>query len=523
MQFNKKYVDSLSSPERAAYTFEHKIKTYIEKLGGQFLKDENGSFHILIKGKRIPLVANKDNYALAQLMMRSCGVTMMSAGAQAAIQRLQVCAYEKAGGLRLRRFSALSRDRRRLYVPTAGNDLLLVTAEEISTAKNGDNQDSLWLEHPYGDALDFTSGDPVTDLGRFEDLLVNTQACAVSEMKWFVAMAEGLFPYIRDLCGARLLTVHLGPSQCGKTTGARRFVILHGLGDVKGDFSVAALGNHPDLGLLALDNKEQQNFSQPLIDYCLFLATGAERGRSTSEGALRTSGNSRPVGVITSIEGIPKHELQKRCAVIQYVKQPKPLKLAPIENGIREHRHQIGSALIAVLHRYLQIAETSRDLPNPIPEFEEHFTALCQLLLAYADLASKPTAWADRIINMWGRTLSEAESDENELEHPLLRLFRDESITATLQKKQITHQGSTGTLYITDMTDLLTDLQKLNLRDLSLPKTAAGLGRRISTSTFQNLAVLREETNKDIDCLKRKSALRPVGIFVPSEVPSVPV
>jgi hypothetical protein len=34
---------------------------------------------------------------------------------------------------------------------------------------------------------------------------------------------------------------HTGASQQGKTTGAQRFNILHGLGDVKGDYSVAAL------------------------------------------------------------------------------------------------------------------------------------------------------------------------------------------------------------------------------------------------------------------------------------------
>jgi hypothetical protein len=97
-----------------------------------------------------------------------------------------------------------------------------------------------------------------------------------------------------------------------------RFTYLHGLGDVLGDFSVAALANSGDIGLLVMDNREQQNFTQELIDFCLFLATGAERGRSYSDGTLRPRLNGRPVGVITTIEGVVKAELQARCVEVQY-------------------------------------------------------------------------------------------------------------------------------------------------------------------------------------------------------------
>ena len=511
---SKKYIEeNVTGSEKAAHIYEKRLYSHIKEHRGQCLRDESGSFHLIIDGRRVSLNYDRGNYGLADLMIQACGVSTINAGAQAAIQRLQVIASKNTGGLRLRRFSASSDDETRLYVPIQGGNLLQIAAAGIATVLNGGNPDSLWLEHSEGSPLAYAEGDPIPALDLFEQYLVDTQACAVPAMRWFLAMNEGLFPYIRDLFPARLLTVHLGPSQCGKTTGARRFVLLHGLGDVKGDFSVASLGNMPDPGLLVLDNKEHSNFKQDLIDYCLFLATGAERGRSNADGQIRTSG-TRPVGVITSIEGVPKHELQKRCAVVDYAKQPKPLKLGPIEKVIKQNRDRIGSALIQVLQRYFQIKDTEPDLPNPITEFEEHFTALCLLLMAYADVAGKSREWASGIIGEWGRTLGEREADETDLEHPLLRLFRDPIMTGDVRREPIIHAGYCGTLYITETGDLLTLLQRLNLHDLALPKTASGLGQRLRSTSFQGLSILDAESG--LDCLKRTKTTRPIGVFIPN-------
>src|SRR5205085_8567591 len=142
----------------------------------------------------------------------------------------------------------------------------------------------------------YSTSNPKIGLDKFEELLVDTQSCRVPEMKWLVAMHEGLFPFIRDAYSARLIIEHIGGSQQGKTTGAVRFIRLHGLKDHHGNYSVAAIRNLGDIGLIVLDNKEQKNFDQELIDFCLFLATGAELGRSFSDGRLRTS-KSSPVGV----------------------------------------------------------------------------------------------------------------------------------------------------------------------------------------------------------------------------------
>ena len=105
------------------------------------------------------------------------------------------------------------------------------------------------------------------------------------------------------------------------------------------------------------------DFAQPFIDYLLFLATGAERGRSQADGQLRV-GRTRPVGVITTIEGIFKAELRKRCVDVQYGVPGPRLPRAPIEREIKERRHEIGSAMMAVLGRYLEIKDDRRETFN---------------------------------------------------------------------------------------------------------------------------------------------------------------
>ena len=226
-------------------------------------------------------------------MVDACDVTLLSQGVQAAIQRLQVRVMREAETLRLRKFSAISTDQARLFIPIVGGDLLQVTAGGVHGVSNGDNEDHLWVEHPAGDPMAYSASN--RGLGDFERLLVKTQACTSHAMRWLVAMHLGLFPFVRGLCPSRFILELIGQQQSGKTSGAARFTHLHGLGDVKGDFSVAALASVGDIGLLVMDNKEQLNFTPDYIDFLLFLATAAERGRAYAEGlcaGTRAAGQS---------------------------------------------------------------------------------------------------------------------------------------------------------------------------------------------------------------------------------------
>jgi hypothetical protein len=167
--------------------------------------------------------------------------------------------------------------------------------------------------------------------------------------------------------------------------------------------------------------------------------------------------------------------------------------------------------------RYFQIRNVCRLTLNPLPNFEEHFTTLAYLLRAFGELAGKPEQWSEDVIDCWNRMLLAAEADEDELEHPLLRVLNecvskwpDTSLTQT----SFTYEGVAGQLFVTEAAELLTFLQKLNLRHLNLPKTPQGLSRRLKSCTFQTFTFLPTDT-PGVPELKRISARRPIGFFRP--------
>jgi hypothetical protein len=336
-------------------------------------------------------------------------------------------------------------------------------------------------------------------------------------MKWFIAMHEALFPFIRDACPARLLVVHIGSTQQGKTSGAQRFTLLHGLGDVKGDYSVAALNNMGDIGLLVMDNKEQANFTQQLIDFSLFLATGAERGRSREDGSMRVN-RSRPVGVITSIEGVFKAELQVRCVDVRYVLPDSPrLSRAKIEREIGQRRHEITSALVLVLKRYMEIKDEPLRGECPVPDFEEHYTALANLLRACGEVAGKPVGWSESIITEWGKVLAKVELEEDYLEHLISRILWPpplQTLDLRVQTHNVKYKGKQGTLYVTECGLLLTMLEEQNSRDQHFPKMPNALGRRLRSAKFRAFTVLDEDSAPEVEVLKRTAKSRPIGFLV---------
>ena len=73
----------------------------------------------------------RENHLLASLMMKTCGVYTLLAGAQAAIQRLQVYGAQQASKMSFNRFSALSDDKQRLYVPIVSGKVLRISADKI--------------------------------------------------------------------------------------------------------------------------------------------------------------------------------------------------------------------------------------------------------------------------------------------------------------------------------------------------------------------------------------------------------
>ena len=510
--------------EREGRTYCLQLLDHIKKHNGIFVRHEDGSVHLIIAKRRVRLDFDYANHPLANLMLAACNVTTLSSGARAAIQRLQVHANQKSGKIRLRHFSALSDNNKRLHIPLESGELLSVSADEIKKAVNGNSQDSVWLEHPEGDPLKYVpTVDIKAGLQHFERLLVDTQATRKPEIRWFVAMHEGFFPFVRDLCPARLIVVHQGDSQQGKTSGARRFVLLHGLGDVSTDWTPAALGNSNGPGLLVLDNKEQANLTQPIIDYLLFVSTGGRRGRSSVDGVVRLSNQSRPAVVITTIEGVYKTELENRCVEVPYAVSGNNIPLAPIQEEIQQRRNEIVSAMVPVLQCFLRIRKELKSTPNPRPEFEEHFVTLCDLLRAFGEVAQKPQGWSEKIIHSWAKILGKRPVEEHELERPLLEILEDGVAVSDMAPlsptrcevtvEDLVDNGQQGKLYVTTVGYLHSELQKKNRTDI---KNAAGLGKRLNASrkSFLAFRIMNEESNPEMLSLRRTAKKQPIGFFV---------
>ncbi len=515
-----------------------RLTTYLNKKDGTYLKDENGEFSVLLEGRRIAINHDDDNYDFASLLLKVCDLPRHEFMAKLVIDRLIDWARSKAGQFKLRKFSAMSHDGKRLYVPLKDSTKLLrVTTDGTVVVENGTNEDCLWIEHPEGEPLDFAATDLKAGLAEFEHLIVNSLACRVPEMRWFVAMVEALFPFVRDLFSARFITVHTGSAGSGKTTGAEFISRLHGLGEVKGDWTVPALDRLGDIGLLVMDNREQANMWQSYIDFLLFLATGAARGRCAGDGVRKGNGH-RPIGAITSIEGAYKAELQDRCVEVEYNAHELERAKFPqdaIRRAITQNRHRMLSALVPVLQQFLKINQEGRTAPVPesLARFSGNFTAVCNLLRAYAVIAEKPADWSEGIIEKWIETITieshEAAGDELEtLIQQFLRVLAQEPIPGTNgtardpktyveSENSVQHKGQKGWLTVTTCEQLMEWFHTQDRHSKVIPKNTVGLGRRVRSLKSRTFKVLHENNAPELPQLKRKNSQRFIGFFEPDD------
>jgi hypothetical protein len=106
------------------------------------------------------------------------------------------------------------------------------------------------------------------------------------------------------------------------------------------------------------------------------------------DGTVRPTHEGRPVAVLTTIEGVPKRELQNRIIAADYLVTGEKLRRDPIEAEIKRERHSILSALVAVFQRFLRI-RGQLPVPNAIPNFKENFEADADLLHAFAAVSGK--------------------------------------------------------------------------------------------------------------------------------------
>ncbi len=460
-----------------------------------------------------------------RLMIRHCKISTVTLMAKSAIQHLKVTALEFSCNIQFRRFTALSKDLQRLYVPikdTSGR-ILQISACSARLVTNGSNEDKVWVEHPHDDPFEYSERDPLPGLELFGTQVMDTMPCSPA-MRLFVAMHAVCLPFVRDACPQRPILLLRGPSQeAGKTSAAQRATILLGLGEVLGDWTPAALSNLKDGGLLVMDNREQNNMPPQFIDFCLFLATGAQRGRSNPEGGIRTSKN-RPVAIMTSVEGVFKQELQNRCVNVDFKIPPgaKKLRRAENEREIATQRNIIVSALIPVFRRFFQIhGQQPTEAPSgPISNFPEYHDTIADLARAFGYVAGKPSSWAEDQIKEWSRIISNVEQEECDLEGPICTILSNAySLMEVISG--ITFQGRKGTLYVTEANKLRESLLALKQNGLEVPRSPGGLSSRLKSSKFVSFQFLHWEFESvkvsGIAEMVRKGRKKPIGFFIPDD------
>jgi hypothetical protein len=400
------------------------------------------------------------------------------------------------------------------------SSLLCISPEKLEFVENGKNAWNVWVDQPDGTPLNLRNMpshvNVKTSLAEFERLLVDTVSTPAVASRWLVAMHEGLLPLVRGLLSARMILLHIGPSQCGKTSAAQRFTLLHGLRAVKGDYSVAALRNMRDPGIIVLDNKEQADLTRDLFNFLLYLATGAEHGRSDLDGNVRTTSLDRPVAVITTIEGVVREELRRRCAEVLFERQRRFLSRTSIEAAIVRQRSQFMWALAHVVQRFLQNGGAGPHSREFDFEFGEYAETLGNLLKAYAEVSGRPATWAQDIVAEWRQSFLPPPSEEGcELEYLMRKAIRSGQLFGSPRPCKL--QGRQGLLMITQIEEVLDALSRVTPRDYSLPRTPTGLMRRLRSTALRSVQIIEACPHAPVSELRKRHGNGRVGIFCAAE------
>ena len=536
----------LPAHEMQGAKYAAQAAAYITDAGGCFLLGADSKYHIILHGHRIPI--DPESRAFQAFFKKACHITTLSPEAKMAVQHLDTLAYEQASTMVMRGFSAMYEPRDtwndRVYLPVSDpGNILCISPGRISLVPNGNNPDQLWLEHPKSNPFTYTTPVDLAEVREalviFEHLLVNPQACKVPEMRWLVAMAEGLFPMVRDVTDNRFLMLHIGKKGHGKTFAAKQAVILNGFADVTFDPSIAALDNQHEQGLVVLDNKENANFSTEVIDWLLRMATGGDRLRSDQQRNVHSSA-PRPIVALTSIEGVPKEELKDRCLYVNYwlADDTERFDEDVYFKAMRDARDRVMSAITCVVQEYLSVRVDPRirawlEQFRPIDRFSRHFREVCYLLVAYARIMRRTDDygydaaddWAMEIIQVWDREIraarghgaagtASAEVHVSSYEDPILHIIQENKCEMRLYAdwEYPKDSGKRGQMYAFITSALHGALNRERLPNFSIPPDVAQFGARIRGERFLRFRLLTES-----DGVPGHRAGQRIGVWIPAE------
>lgn len=487
-----------------------RLLAYLNDKNAAFVRSEGGLF-ILVGGRRIAINHSIDNTGMAGLLLEAADVGSLTLLGRLVIQRMQVHAAANSQEQIDATFAKF--DKNRFFLPIDETRMVSVTRDGLQVVSNGQVTETeygtrrIWVRHPHGKGLLVPALSPEnvqSGCAAFEKLLVEPQACEES-LKWLVAMHCGFAPYIREALSVMPILVVRGSSGSGKTTGAGLFSLLHGSG-VLGDYSVAALSRR-DEGFVVLDNKEQCDITPALENYLIFAATGASWGRADRDGSVHTS-QARPVVALTTIEGLTRHELKRRCIEIVYDIQGPYISRDRLEEAVKSQRQELMWSIAYVLQTYL--ATQATDSVAAVPGFEDYFRCLCRMLRAFGRCAGKGDQWADGIVRHWRTLVVREEAQEDLLEYLVVKGLLEGGIPAT--KRRFERDGTQGTLFTTSAAPLLESLLCLKACPRNIPLSASGLSYRLRSIRPQSFRLIEA---KDEPSLRRTAKCRPLGIFIP--------
>ncbi|HTC92893.1 MAG TPA: hypothetical protein VK699_05520 [Terriglobales bacterium] len=495
-----------------------------DKVKFGYLRDHEDQIFIVAEGVRVPLSLDLKSRAQNRFLLRVCDRTNSDREAQIMLKRWEVLADDSAEKLTFKRFSTISRDQKRIYVPVADGQILKIERDKFVLERNGDSQDKFWLEFPLtqSGAGTFTweETDPKPGLADFERLCINTMSTD-EPGRWLCAMHEGLFPFVREVVRTRAIMVHTGPTQNGKTTAAERFSMMHGLGEVKtAENSVAATRNAGDAGYLIIDNLEQKQLTEARIAQIITLSTGGEDARSSRSGTTIRAASSRPIAVITAIEGINiRPELTARTIEVHFeIKSGQKDDRDRTVLIILDRRDAMECALMHVLREWLRVREEGKTLwfDSTRPQFTNYFQLMCELIVAYERVAGKPEGWAKSIYSRWESTNAVTLDDsEDALDYPIYTLLSSDSFSHNLVPnnhwvlpEDAVIDGRPAILYVTEAAAMVSKLQS-TMNDA--PRSATALVRRLNGGKFQRWAFLATGSHPS---LRRTSTKRPIGFAI---------
>ena len=529
----------------------------LDHSGATFSRDDTGDVYFQLP-QREPVLIGKSpvgtNHDLNGLFVAR-GQAPDGQVARLATGFLQHIGYVAASGnaaVTVARFSAISDDGKRLYVPQR-QGMLVISADGIAELGSENLDHILVKSAPDQKPFKFQKLSPEEikrGLELFEKHVVNTQATVHKPMRWLVSIQSALLPFLRGKYQDRLILLLKGGSGGGKSSGARRFALLLGWNELWGDTTEAALRNAGDIGIVFLDNKEQHNSSK-IEDWFLFASTGGETKRATRSGQLRKVASGRPIVVVTSIEGFAKTEVRNRTIEVDYALTPAQVSvqrtaLEKNRQEILQNRDVILSAIMYVIQHFLSVEPSAREIvPDRVSRAGDNYVATCRLLRAYGELAEKDDTWADRQIRMWNGILDSSGAVINEELGDIVRKFIDEKrssassdvdslvggkpVGAELTRVHLSapdlqiatgveYDGRKGTLFVTHFDAMKRWAAEQPAYRNTFPQNGAQFASRIREAQSDSLRVVRED-DLEHPLLKRQrpngKQVRPIGFFVP--------